>query len=312
MERGAYHEHGGRDQRIWLPSIWRILRVAGICWLASYPKSGNTWLRAFLANLFSGPGLPDRPVPINELNRYSLADDFYSRYQDAAGGKAEMLTEEELLRLHPKMHETFATASDDTVFVKTHNAFIAVNDIPLITPTATAGAIYVVRNPLDVAVSYASHFQIPLDLAVQQLCDPSNSLPPSDGLMRRYLGSWSGHLRSWTRVPCLRLQLVRFEDMARRPLQAFGSVVSFLGLPEEPARIERAVQFSSFDELRKQEEESGFEEARPDGAARFFRQGIVGAGRETLTEEQAARLIEVHQEVMIELGYLDRNGKLTF
>lgn len=294
------------------PSFWRNLTVAGICWLASYPKSGNTWLRAFLANLFSGPGLPERPVPINELNKYSLADDFYSRYDEAAGGKAETLSEEELLRLRPKVHETFATSFDDTVFVKTHNAAIAVDGVPLITPTATAGAIYIARNPLDVAVSYASHFQIPLERAVRQLCDPANTLPPGDGLMRRYPGGWSGHLQSWTRAPGLRLHLLRFEDMAAQPFEAFGAVVEFLGLPEHRARLERAIEFSSFGELKKQEEESGFEEARPDGSARFFRQGRVGAGREALTEEQAARLIEVHREAMVELGYLDRNGELTF
>ncbi|MEJ2083836.1 MAG: sulfotransferase, partial [Acidobacteriota bacterium] len=38
--------------------------MTGIVWLASYPKSGNTWLRAFLMN-FLDPG--KRPVDINQL-----------------------------------------------------------------------------------------------------------------------------------------------------------------------------------------------------------------------------------------------------
>lgn len=284
--------------------------MAGICWLASYPKSGNTWLRAFLANLFSGPEPAARPVPINDLSKFCIADDFYGDYARCAETTADRLSEAELLRLRPRVHERFAAASAQTVFVKSHNAAIAIDGVPLITPAATAGAIYVARNPLDVAVAFASHFQISLEQTVTKLCDPSNSLPPSDGLMRRYLESWSGHVRSWTRAPGLRLHLVRYEDMSANPLETFAGIVRFLGLPEERARLERAIAFSSFAELRKQEEESGFEEARPDGAARFFRQGKAGVWREAVTEEQAARLIEAHREVMLELGYLDRGGEL--
>ena len=283
--------------------------MAGICWLASYPKSGNTWLRIFLANLFCGPELSDGPVAINEISNYIITDDFYDDYERYAGTKTEGLSEQQLLRLHPRVHERFAIASEQTVFVKSHNAAIAVAGVPLITPSATAGAIYLARNPLDVAVSYASHFQLPVERAVTQLCDPSNTLPPSDGLMRRYLGSWSGHVRSWTRAPSLRLHLVRYEDMSAKPLQAFGGIVRFLGLPEDRARLERAIAFSSFEELKRQEGAYGFEEARPDRKVRFFRQGKVGTWRKALSEEQAQRLIEAHREVMVELAYLTQDGE---
>lgn len=284
--------------------------MAGICWLASYPKSGNTWLRAFLANLFSGPEPAERPVAINDLSKFCIADDFYGDYARCAESTADQLSEPELLRLRPRVHERFAAASAQTVFVKSHNAAIAIGGVPLITPAATTGAIYVARNPLDIAVSYASHFQISLEQAVAKLCDPSNSLPPSDGLMRRYLGSWSGHVRSWTRAPGLRLHLVRYEDMSATPLETFEGIVRYLGLPEARARLERAMAFSSFAELERQETSQGFEEARPDRKVRFFRQGQVGTWRQALSEAQVQRLIEAHREVMLELGYLDRVGEL--
>ncbi len=132
--------------------------MAGICWLASYPKSGSTWVRAFLANLFCGPELTEKPVPINDLSKFCIADDFYGDYELSAGSKADQLSEKDLLRLRPQVHERFA-ASEQTVFVKSHNAAIARNGVPLITPSVTAGAIYVARNPLDVAVSYAATFR---------------------------------------------------------------------------------------------------------------------------------------------------------
>jgi len=282
--------------------------VAGICWLASYPKSGNTWLRAFLANLFSGERLPERPVPINELSRYCIADDFVADYARVAGRPAEALSQDALLRLRSKVHAAIAAGSPRTVFVKTHNAAISIAGISLITPAATAGAIYVIRNPLDVAVSYAHHFQVPLPRAVAQMCDARQTLPPADGLMRRYLGGWSGHVRSWTRAEGLRILVLRYEDLVAAPSATFGQIVSFLGLPEDPARLERAVDFSSFDQLRRQEAAGGFDEARPDDKARFFRQGKAGAWREALDRDQVARLIEAHRETMTHHGYLSPAG----
>lgn len=285
--------------------------MAGICWLASYPKSGNTWVRAFLANLFSGPGLAEKPVPIDDLSKYVIADDFYSRYQPHSQEEVETLSAEALLQLRARVHDGFASASANTIFVKSHNAAIAVAGVPLISPSATAGAIYIARNPLDVAVSYADHFQLPLESAVAQLCDPANSLPPGHGLMRRYLGSWSGHVKSWTRAPGMHRCLIRYEDMTAAPIETFSEVVKFLGLPADRPRLERAIEFSSFRELKKQEAAGGFQEARPDGKARFFRQGKKGSWRDALSEEQARHLIDAHGEVMLELGYLTQGGELT-
>ena len=42
-----------------------------ILWLASYPRSGNTWLRAFLHNLFRNSA---EPYDINRLQDFTLID----------------------------------------------------------------------------------------------------------------------------------------------------------------------------------------------------------------------------------------------
>lgn len=273
----------------------------GILWLASYPKSGNTWLRAYLANLFRNP---KRALPINELPNYALGDNFLIHYEQFTGRRADQIAPEELTRLRPKVHEWFAHSRPDTVLVKTHNACALADGVPLITPSATAGAIYVVRNPLDVAVSFASHYRVSLDRAVEILCDPKHILPPSAGQIEQVLLDWSSHVRSWTEAPDMRLHVMRYEDLLARPYKTFAALSQFLGLAEERERILRAIRFSSFRELKRQEETAGFVEANPDGQNRFFRTGEAGSWRQALSEAHVRHLVEAHGEVMSAFGYL--------
>lgn len=280
--------------------------MPGILWLASYPKSGNTWLRALLANLIADP--PD-PLPINSLPDLFLGDSFLVHIEQLTGRKAEEIPAEEIPDLRRRVHEWFAHSRPDNAMVKTHNAVIQVDGVPLITPSATAGAIYVIRNPLDVAVSFAHHYQISYDRAVESLCDEAYILPPSGGQLTQYLGSWSGHVRSWTQSPGLPLHLMRYEDMAAKPYRTFADLAAFLSLPRDKARLQKAIKFSGFSELSRQESKAKFVESRPDGATPFFREGRVGGWRQALSADQADRLIAALGEVMREHGYLNDAGQ---
>ena len=284
----------------------RARRLHGILWLASYPKSGNTWMRAFLANHFRGG---DRPVPINRLPDYAIGDNFRIHYERVSGRPAATIGEEEARRLRPLVHHWFAVARGETAIVKTHSLLGEVDGAPLITPEVTAGVLYIVRNPLDVAVSFAHHYQTDYERAVEAVCRPGNFLPPSDRLLAQYIGSWSEHVRSWTETPGLRRLVVRYEDMLQRPVRTFEQVVRFLGLPEAPARLRRAIRFSSFEQLRAQEQREGFVEARPDRRVPFFRSGRRGVWRRVLTREQVARIVDAHGPVMRRFGYLDDRGR---
>jgi hypothetical protein len=278
----------------------------GIIWLASYPKSGNTWLRAFLANYMKNQ---ESPLPINELVGYALGDGFLIHYERLTGRKAEELTPEEINALRPKVHEWFATSKGQTVFVKTHNFVGSVDDAPLITPSATAGAVYVVRNPLDVAVSYAHHFRTTMDQAVDALCRENHIVEGGARVLPQYLGSWWQHVRSWTEAPGLRPHVMRYEDMLTSPQSAFGALAAFLKWPPEPARLERAIDFSAFKELSGQEQSGSFEELPAGATAAFFRQGRAGIWREALSDAQVERMVAANGAVMRRFGYLSAAGE---
>ena len=281
--------------------------MPGVVWLASYPKSGNTWLRAFLANYLNNARAP---VSINQLPNFTFGDNFLIYYEKYSGKPAASLDQEALEQLRPKVHEWFAYARPDNAFVKTHSAVLKVAGRPLITPSATAGAIYVVRNPLDVAVSFAHHYQVSYERAVEGMADERYSLPRTDEQLEQVLSSWSRHVRSWTTAPGLPLHLMRYEDMHRKPTKTFAGLVRFLRLPEDRDRLERAIRFSSFRELKAQEKREKFVESRPDDKVKFFRQGEIGGWRQALSQELVERLIADHREVMIEQRYLTPAGKL--
>jgi len=274
--------------------------MPGIIWLASYPKSGNTWLRAFLANYLSDAR---RPVAINDLPKHILGDNMKAHYLQFSGLKEEQLDAAAIAALRPKVHCWMAGSSGRDIFVKTHNAVALADGVPLITPAATAGAIYVLRNPLDVAVSFAHHFQVSLERAAESLCQDDYRLPEHGGILGQFLGDWGQHVRSWTSASGMTRLVLRYEDMQHTPLKTFGGVVRFLGLPKDMHRLKRAVRFSAFEELRKQEGRGRFVEARPDGKTPFFRSGTGGGWRAVLPEVCRRQLIEAFEPLLLEHGY---------
>ena len=283
--------------------------MPGILWMASYPKSGNTWLRAFIANYLKNPS---EPMPIDELPQFILGDGVKQPFEKVAGGSVDDMSLEEIQALRPKVHEMFAWSSSDTVFVKTHNAISVLDGIPTITPDATAGAIYVIRNPLDVAVSYAHHYGISYDRAINAMASDESVVPPHGNQVHQYLGSWSTHVRSWAQAQGLKFHLIRYEDMTFKADKTWRALVKFLELPLETPRLKKAIKFSSFKVLADQEKEDGFVEAVPIDNRVFFRNGKTGAWRKELTADEVQRVIDGHREVMTEYGYLNDKGEPRF
>jgi hypothetical protein len=187
--------------------------------------------------------------------------------------------------------------------VKTHNALVAVAGVSMITLEVTAGAIYVVRNPLDVALSYAHHLGATLDDIIALMERTGFETPASATHVPEHQSDWSSHVKSWTQRPDPALHVARYEDLKADPARHFGAIARFLGVTPEPARLEKAIRFSSFDALRQQEDKSGFIERTP-VQDRFFRKGQVGEWRDRLSPAQVRRMVERHREQMLRFNYV--------
>jgi hypothetical protein len=274
--------------------------MGNIVWLASYPKSGNTWMRAFIANLIANRA---GALPLAELPNYGTLEadpDIYSR---VAGRPSSELDFDEICALRPQAHAAIAAAAPRTAFVKTHSMAAVHNGVALISPEVTAGAICVVRNPLDVAVSMASHFAITLDEAIEYLGNERSATANSDLFVSEFLGSWSQHVKSWADMEGPRVVVLRYEDLLDKPVKGFAKVARLIGLDGDRARIERAIAHASFSSLAAMEKRDGFVEV-PIKGKRFFRSGRANQWREALTREQVARVIAGQREQMQRFRYV--------
>jgi aryl sulfotransferase len=266
----------------------------GIIWLASYPKSGNTWFRTFISNLLNEM---DEEIGINQLKTDGI---FSSRliFDSITGVEASNLTAEEIDRLRPKIYNHLARYAVNPLFIKVHDAYTYLEDGTPLMGTENAKAVYILRNPLDVAVSFANHASKDLDQIIKNMaensfafCGNRNKLANQ---LRQQLLTWSAHVESWAQATEIPVHLIRYEDMKLEPIPTFTKAVRFIGLDFGEEQIKKAIELSDFEKLKAKEEVEGFKE-RPYKTAAFFRKGEVGDWRNHLTEAQRDKLIADHE-----------------
>ena len=147
-----------------------------IVWMASYPKSGNTWARIFLANYIANM---DRPVPINNAHRIAMGDSITKMYERVAGRPIDVTDLDAVLRLRPGVLRGIVANNADVNLVKTHNARVTARGVPLIPDQVTRSAVYMLRNPLDMVLSYARHYGMTPDEAVHTVSHPTMPTRPT-------------------------------------------------------------------------------------------------------------------------------------
>lgn len=288
--------------------------MQAMIWLASYPKSGSTWFRMLLANLAA----KDKPVDINDLPQHGRVAAHRAPFDYLTLIDSDLLTDDESDRLRPRVYAELASATLDESegmtalpsarFVKTHDAYRHTkNGEALLAGLRGAeAAIVIVRDPRDIASSLANHNRSAIDDAIALM-----SKPQTDGTrprrlrehLRQETRGWSGHAESWLEQTDIPVLVIRYEDMSANTIATLGCALDFAGVPATDEDIRRAVQFSAFNELRRQEQLNGFCEASRGAGGPFFRRGEAGAWRDELTAEQVTRIEAAHAPMMRRLGY---------
>ena len=280
----------------------------GIFWLSSYPKSGNTWFRLVLTSALKPS---QEALNINQINITRHASD-RSLFVEALGFNSYLLSEDELLRLRPKVYTWYSQQKKQVQYFKIHDAYIYMNDeAPLVPYEGSLGVLYFIRNPLDIAISFAHHSNISIDQSINFMCDKDAKMYGNTGFigmqLQQYLLSWSRHVQSWTSLNnSLPMMCLRYEDMHLSPLITFKKAMQFLNIDMSDHAILTAINQARFEKLQHQESQLIFRE-KSFAQKTFFRKGIMGDWEKTLNPLQIKKIIEHHKDVMLMHGYIDRH-----
>lgn len=275
-------------------------------WCASYPKSGNTWLRALLTAHAQGGA-----VDINSLGGGDQPSAHAMLFDQLGLGVSALTCDsaEPLRRLTTQLSNEAAGAP---VFRKVHDAYGRAGDgIPRFLPEHTRLVAYIVRDPRAVAVSWAHHLSVTHERAVEIMRSrpPANDfghpwLPGESGYR---LGTWSEHVESWIDQRDLPIVVVRYEDLLLDATAGLRRVLEASGMEVRPAHLRAAAEACSFDALAIQEMLGGFIEA-PRSDRPFFRRGEAASWQRELSPALVASIERDHGAVMERLGYTTGGG----
>jgi hypothetical protein len=278
-----------------------------IIWLASYPKSGNTWFRSFLTALKTDKESFD----INELK----TDGIFSgkeHLENILDVESDELYQHEIEK-YQSLAWTYASKNaKQKQLVKIHDAFDFLphaENKALIPDEATFKALYFVRHPFDVVPSLANHSGKNIEQTVKFINHSDSAfinIQKTKNLAAnqfyQHLGTWNEHVKSWLLYPKFPVMFLRYEDMKMNSFETFKKAIEFIELDYSDQQIHEALETTKFENLRKQEEEKGFKE-KSVKTKFFFNKGEINYGKTLLTEEQIDSIKTVNEEMMKHFGY---------
>ena len=280
-----------------------------IIWIASYPKSGNTWVRAIISSFIYSK---NNKININDLKirQFPLKDDFKDIISD--------FQNEELFAKNCIYAQERINLNNQIKFFKTHNAFWKLNDYTFTNEDNTLGVIHVVRDPRNVITSILNHFNKSInnyDKALKFITDPkrmliSEKLPFSQNDLPTIISSWSNHYNSWKKFKKNNL-LIKYENLLFKPHEEFLRIANFLektiNLDLKSKDIDNAINTTQFKELKKQENQNGFVESAKNKInenLKFFHLGPDNKWENLLDKDIQASLESCFEQEMKELDYL--------
>ena len=276
-----------------------------IIWIASYPKSGNTYLRSFISSYyFSKKGKFDFNLLLNVLQFPSLKftkKNIYSEYE----ASQNWIFNQNQFFLNNKVH-----------FIKTHNTLEEFKGNKFTSNQQTLGAIYIVRDPRNVLSSLTHHYSLNYEQAFKKIMDENASLleksSNNDHSNFTFLGSWSNHYKSWKNTTEFKTLFIKYEDLEDNKYETFKKVVNFINrikskeLKIDEKKLLNSIRSTNFTNLKNKEQNEGFEESviSSNGEKKpFFNLGFNNRWQKILPKNILNQLNKNLQKELNDLGY---------
>jgi hypothetical protein len=279
-----------------------------IIWVASYPKSGNTWIRSIISSLvYTKDGIFDFPS-IKKIDQYPqrrFFEYFTQDYNNIHEIKKHWITSQERINL-----------DNEIKFFKTHHLNCKVDNYPFTNKECTRATIYIVRDPRNLIDSISNHFSKSIEesrkfLLTSKILSPGKEIELRGGNVITYIGSWKEHYKFWTNDN-ENLLIIKYEDLVKNIHQEIDKIIAFLknyiDLEVSDTKKENIIKSTSFEALKKIEDNGDFTEnvfvkGRSE-KVKFFNKGPSNNWQMTLPKEIQKDLETEFNNELKELGYL--------
>lgn len=277
-----------------------------IIWIASYPKSGNTYIRSLLsAYYFSKDGNFNFDL-LKNIKQFPNTEFFNSNINSLDDASNNWLYAQKKIKEQNKIK-----------FLKTHSCLGAYKGKPFTTVDYSLGGIYVVRDPRNVISSVMNHFSLNADEAYNFMTDihrGTRSNIENDYSAYSYLSTWANHYKSWANSKNFRKIIIKYEELETNKYETFRDIIVFTNTllnnsdGVNKIKLEKAIETTNFNVLKNKEKNEGFDEALYSEDKKekkvFFNMGFNNRWKKILRKDIREKLEDVFKNEMEDIGYI--------
>ena len=266
-----------------------------IIWIASYPKSGNTYLRSFISSYyFSKKGKFDFDLLLNILQFPSIKFSKKKINSELEASQNWIYNQRQFFS-GEKIH-----------FIKTHSSLNKYKGNSFTNEKLSLGAIYIVRDPRNLITSMTHHYSLNYEQAYLKLINEKQTLleKSSDGDCSNFtfLGSWSNHYKAWKNTKEFKTLFIKYEELENNKFDTFKKVVNYIN----EKKLINSINSTNFSNLRNKEENEGFEESvymSSGEKKRFFNLGFNNRWQKILPNNILIKINKTLHNELNDLGY---------